>query len=277
MKFINYLDEAKETLEEVLAKSKIFLDDANSTNFRVTLYRGTKNGTKSFKKIKPRSDRIPMDSSLEFHNVIDSLYKEKTGYALRSSSIFCSLNMDIASCYNNSSTNDPFVVVPIGAYKLFMHDGIHDMFNDVEDKKFFIFYLKIEDAKEYIVSRWTKLNDNVGKKISKVLPNDLGSIILKDSKKEKREIKKFIDKTFTYKNVIIGNYNKNELDSWSPKLYPILQKMTKISHEFIKEIKEFKLNELGNIENEIHVVCNSYYLMTIQKYRELEELYKSFH
>lgn len=75
------------------------------------LFRGTSAGGQTFKKIKVRQDRKPMDTARERHDAFNQIIADKGLIANRSNALFCSTDYDTAGQYGNEC-----VIFPIGMF-----------------------------------------------------------------------------------------------------------------------------------------------------------------
>lgn len=135
MRLYNYLNEdegvfqfynpsEKETLKkawDIIQKDcKPFLKDIrNARNF---LYRGMKE-QKNFVKKKVRTDRSPMNTPEDLHELYDRYFKEKFGWNARSNAVFANGNSLEASQYGRE-----FMIFPIGNYKFVWSPEVEDLF-----------------------------------------------------------------------------------------------------------------------------------------------------
>jgi len=76
------------------------------------LYRGITNHRSLFDKLTVNTNRVPMGSSWELHNLFDNEFYKKFGWKARSNSIFCTGLEDIAMTYGMG-----YIVFPIGNFK----------------------------------------------------------------------------------------------------------------------------------------------------------------
>lgn len=92
-------------------------------NDRLFLLSGRKNTVNFFKR-KIRTDRIPIDTPVEYHNYIDDLFHKKFGWKARSNSIFCTGSFDTAEEYGNKV----YMIFPIDQYKILWSPKVGDLY-----------------------------------------------------------------------------------------------------------------------------------------------------
>jgi len=140
MKFKKFLNEA--TLEKIEEAAKMIARDCKpylkeNTIVKTsvgyifksngTLYRGCKGKVDVFKKITPRSNRIPVDITVDIHKRLDVLFKEKFGWKVRSEGVFTTGSKFVAGCYGGDDGG--YIVFPIGKYKFVWSPKVYDMWD----------------------------------------------------------------------------------------------------------------------------------------------------
>ncbi|MFW6129888.1 MAG: hypothetical protein ACOC56_01815, partial [Atribacterota bacterium] len=90
----------------------------------IFLYRGYKKVGKVF-KIKPRTNRIPRNTSLLVHDILDEKFKKKFGWKARSEGVFVVGNASEAGTY---SMGEVFLFFPAGNYKYIWSPTINDLY-----------------------------------------------------------------------------------------------------------------------------------------------------
>lgn len=257
---------------EFLENCQNYIKELKSTNFSKILYRGSKNSYELGQEIKVRNDRISRDSSKELHAYLDKLYKEATGIPLRSSSLFCSLSESSVKQYG-----EPYIVVPKGSYKLFMHNDIVDAYDNLESNIVDNFNINPNTFIDNVMLPFYKLNSQVANKIEDVLSIDIALDIENRAKENPKNLKYRAYKCFNIKNLIIPNneYVMNKTNAFSPLILPCLKKIWKITSSWIKEIKEVSLAKTKS-PNEIYCVCDSYYMILMRKEKFIEKVQTLF-
>lgn len=90
------------------------------------LYRGSKSISLSDKrsviKIKPRTDRHPLDTDKSLHEYLDELFLEHKGWSARSEGVFVTAKRSSAGSYGKI-----FIMFPIGSFKFLYNPDIVDL------------------------------------------------------------------------------------------------------------------------------------------------------
>ena len=136
-RLINYLNENTrqilfDSLEKIEKKCGSYLKEARKRNFG--MYSGRKRqGDKILIEKSVRKDRKPKDTPIEIHNRLDDMFEKKTGIRLRSNSLFCANDKDIAQGYGR-----PYYIFPMGKYQTWYNPKVLDLyayFNNADVKK----------------------------------------------------------------------------------------------------------------------------------------------
>lgn len=92
------------------------------------LYRGVRSSSLSDKrlvhKVKPRTDRRPLDTDKSLHALLDELFLKHKGWKARSEGVFLTSNRSTARAYGKV-----FVMFPIGSFKFLYNPDIVDLTN----------------------------------------------------------------------------------------------------------------------------------------------------
>jgi hypothetical protein len=108
---------------------------ANRDNFQQAnlLYRGIRGDYKvgDVVELTVRKDRRPLDSSKEFHELMNTLLSVHVGVKWRSEALFAVSSMDTARSYGNTVV----AVFPIGKYSILRSDEVRDMFTELAPPK----------------------------------------------------------------------------------------------------------------------------------------------
>ena len=122
MRLINYINESEDIPWDKIKKDcQPFIKDIKSPND--FLYSGRQTNEKFFTR-KVRKNRVPTDTPEIIHNLLDDMFKKKFGHKLRSESLFVTKDVEIASGYGT-----PYIILPIGNYKLFGNPKIYDLYS----------------------------------------------------------------------------------------------------------------------------------------------------
>ena len=112
------------------------LENDNLVNEFANIFRGSHKYTTPYLVITPYSEnRIPTDTNIEIHKYVNMLSSEKFGVPIRNL-IFADKNIKTASEYGN-----PYVLFPLGDYRLFYSENVKDFtahYNTDSDMIFFI-------------------------------------------------------------------------------------------------------------------------------------------
>jgi hypothetical protein len=131
MKFINYINEEFTKMIDIIMEAlnkdvrPDFLDVIKTT--RNFLYRGSNRKTDSIIKVKTRTDRVPLTSTIEFHNYMDEFFGEKFRWRARSEGVFTTGKEYDAAGYGGSSR--PYLFFPIGSFKFIWSTRISDLYS----------------------------------------------------------------------------------------------------------------------------------------------------
>ncbi len=108
---------------------------ANRGNFQNAnlLYRGIRGDYKvgDVIELMVRKDRKPLDSSKEFHELMNTALSNHGGVRWRSEALFAISSMNVASSYGNTVV----AVFPIGKYSILRSDEVRDMFTELAPPK----------------------------------------------------------------------------------------------------------------------------------------------
>lgn len=136
MKFQEYLTEAiytKESFDEAWANIVVDCDEYIKVLKNVPqgrfLWRGTNKRIKTFKKIKPRKDRLPKDTPEETHYILDELFKKYHGWRARSEGTFAVGKKNVSIHYG-----DPYLFFPANGYKFLWNPNIEDLWGEISDE-----------------------------------------------------------------------------------------------------------------------------------------------
>lgn len=164
-KFYNWLNEEEDVdiqpiLDDIGKKCGPYIRVLTSSTVDKFLLSGRKNKPSYFKGTV-RKDRTPRDTPKHVHNYVDELFYDEFGIRARSNTLFCSMDAHAVKTYG-----DPYLIFPIGQYKLIWSPEISDFYGDI-----------IQDAEGYderTIERTMEreIEDAVETyKITKVLPD----------------------------------------------------------------------------------------------------------
>jgi len=153
MRLVKYLNEniSQEDIDTMMSECNVFLNDLKKQSSRTPelLYSGRKGKMNDLFKGKIRKNRKPLDTPVEIHNMIDDEFKKQVGIKPRSNSLFCFRDEDRTSSYGT-----PYVIFPVGKYKLIWSYEVHDLYDYLrKTSTYFVYVIRNEDLK----STWIKL------------------------------------------------------------------------------------------------------------------------
>lgn len=103
------------------------LRDKRNSGHRM-IWRGIKGvGDTGINKKNIRSDRSPKDSSADWHNAFDNVFKKEFGWKARSEGLFVTGNEGNAKGYGTGC-----VIFPVGRYTLLWSERINDLYGEIE-------------------------------------------------------------------------------------------------------------------------------------------------
>jgi hypothetical protein len=122
----------KNDLEMFRSDCSKFLKESKMHPF----FRGSKNlSVTTYKKIKPRKNRKPLDTPQELHDAMDKSFKKKFGWKVRSEGVFCIGDKTQTNYYGKR-----YIILPIGDdYKFVWSSTIKDFSNELDDRKVYYF------------------------------------------------------------------------------------------------------------------------------------------
>ena len=78
--------------------------------------------------ITPRTNRKPLDTSIESHNALDKAFEAKFGKKLRSSSVFVTLDR-----FQSENYGDVYYIFPLSESKFYHSDSVDDQNNIINN------------------------------------------------------------------------------------------------------------------------------------------------
>jgi len=167
MRFKNYIIENKlldiisiEQMAKLFSKDcKPFFKDFYNIWDGEFFLSGRKNATSIFDKKRVRTDRRPLDTPEDIHNLINHWFYKKFGIKARGSSIFCTFSHTISTDYGIS-----YYIIPIGKYAAIASPNIKDFYGNIIDDGTGNLDMNSEDDKEYIINSLEKGNYKINKR-----------------------------------------------------------------------------------------------------------------
>lgn len=96
-------------------------------NTKKLIFRGEKKDLLFFKKKYP-TNRVPRDTNIYFHKIINYVFKKKGFIANRSNSVFTTSQINIANSYGN-----PYVFFPKNGYHYVWGSDVFDLYFDISN------------------------------------------------------------------------------------------------------------------------------------------------
>ena len=130
MKFQEYINEetkkypVEEMANMIKKDCKSFLKEVGENS----IYRGYKKQIKTIERIKSRSDRKPLGTPKEDHDMLNKMFKKKFGWKARSEGVFCSNDINDVQQYGIVH-----LFYPIGQYKYVWSPKVKDLTVNLED------------------------------------------------------------------------------------------------------------------------------------------------
>ena len=153
-RLIKHLNENNnvELLDGVIEKLKsdcsIYLNDIKRQD---DILLSGRNSKEKFFERDVRKNRRPKDTPIEIHNIFDNHFQKKTGIRLRSNSLFCANDKDIAQGYGR-----PYYIFPIGKYQTWYNPKILDLytyFHNADVKKSLDIHITIPEPLKLISTK----------------------------------------------------------------------------------------------------------------------------
>jgi hypothetical protein len=133
-RLLSYINETDEDISKKCKKMKRecsqYIRDIQSS--KKILVRGMDiSTTKTLFKKSVRKNRQPRNTPPEMHEFLDDMFLKKFGWKARSEGVFASINEQMGSIYGY-----PFVIFPVGNYKLLWSPLIRDLLINLHLGKF---------------------------------------------------------------------------------------------------------------------------------------------
>jgi len=265
---------------DINKKCQPFLKEFKSSNCKNLLFRAVNKKIKLYEEIKPRQDRLPKDTPLNIHKLLDDKFNENFGWKARSEGVFVSSNMEKIKPYGL-----PYIFIPIGKYEYLWSPKIEDLYEDLDlavfnKTKFTLNGTNIQrfgnNYKNKIEYDKLKKPESIGgswwyKDIDTRLTKKHNAIeYLKKVKKIKEsEEEIYMSKDFKwFPNISYNTFIKNRYENLTAEVDEIMEEM-------IRTYKDVNLNGLITHGNEAMFKCNSYYLINFDyKYNLLHFLFR---
>ena len=153
MRLKGYLTEGKDVTGMLIRDCKPFIK-ATSTFFTRSYTNDSdplKLGALDIVKVKPRTNRIPKDTPLYLHKILDNWFKQKFGWKARSEGVFTTPGN---SDFYGEAVN---LFFPIGPFKFITSTSVRDLYNTLDN----ILTRMDSEEKNRITKRssWSDLKD----------------------------------------------------------------------------------------------------------------------
>ena len=252
MKFINYLNEefdGSKIFEILNNDCSEFLKDFKPN---IKLFRGMKEFEPFFKNIVIKN-RNPMDTSKILHDVYDKIFYKKFNKKLRSESVFCSPNINVAESYGPL-----YVIFPKGNYKMYSSKYIKDLYITINQP---LYNSCIQNVHEKVDRDFVDMIlyfKYISGKIH-IIAQDFLSINEKFNLVEISEKDKSSDNLYDIIRSYLVNHIIPNKDRWEKHLGNLY--------------KEIYYKDLKGWDNEVMLICDEYYAL---KYEKFYDVFKSF-
>jgi len=110
------------------------------------IYRGMKTGGNLGEK-STRSDRMPKDTSMMMHNLIDEVMEDQYGWKPRSEGLFCT-----GDRYGTESYGNKYIIFPVGKFEYIWSPNVRDSYSQFGDSEM-MDKLILKDAKAESLSQ----------------------------------------------------------------------------------------------------------------------------
>ena len=210
--------------------------------------------------IKLRDDREPRDTDKDYHDAANDYLEHKFGVRFRSKSIFTFPN------FANKGYGDPFVVFPVGDYKVCYSPKVYDAYNEVFEGSF----KTSSHRKEFV--KTTNIVDEVfgSTKFGKFLMSyvdelskDVRASIYQDMLREIIELEVFFNSSLMVEKTL-------EKIFWFPFAAAIISNKQSVKKEFCKRI---------GLESDVRIGSDEFDKQMLHYFRESPEMkadYKEF-
>jgi hypothetical protein len=132
MKFKQYLNESvsvDQAIDMIKKKCAPFYKDFTRFPFEGFLYSGRRSNSSDIIEKPIRTDRRPMDTKIDISAELDDMFYKKFKVKPRSSSLFCIADERDAATYGT-----PYVIFPVGQYKLIYSDRVGDLYTETQKR-----------------------------------------------------------------------------------------------------------------------------------------------
>lgn len=156
MNFFEYIveDETATPKEKIVAgivktikrDCKAFLVEAEKNFF----YRGSNTVVLEYMgKFKSRTDRMPKDTPLWMHEILDKFFMKRFKWKVRSEGIFVNASKILAQVYGT-----PYLFFPMGKYKYAWSPHVQDLFDDLSINTWFTNVTSVDNISRDAALSW---------------------------------------------------------------------------------------------------------------------------
>lgn len=127
MKFYNFINEASRlTAYDIANLIKKDCSEYLNNNKGIVLYSGRDRENLKFLDKQIRKDRRPLTTNRKLHLLMDNIFKSIFNIKLRSETLFCTLDIDVAEGFGNV-----YVIFPKNGYNFYWSEKIGDFTEDI--------------------------------------------------------------------------------------------------------------------------------------------------
>lgn len=134
MKFQNYLNEKNDInidsiFDTLINDCKPYIEAIKKAN--KVLVSGRNNIELEFSKREVKTDRVPKNTPIQIHKLLDNLFYDKFGVKARSGTLFCYTNSIHEKIQTFNSYGHAYFVFPIGNFDIINNTNISDLYIEV--------------------------------------------------------------------------------------------------------------------------------------------------
>ena len=117
--------------------------------------------------ITPRTNRKPLDTSIETHNALDKAFEDKFGKKLRSSAVFVTMDR-----FQSEQYGEIYYIFPLSESKFYHSDIVNDLNNIINNSiKFNLDRMILKGAKKFL-EKWEKEKYNLETPVEKLMRSE---------------------------------------------------------------------------------------------------------
>lgn len=230
------------------------------------LYRGVNSYINSdYELFKKQPRKGPSHTALLYHQIINTLSKEKFGFEIRKDTVFCAKSLDIAKTY---AKFEPYVFIPKAEYGLYYNENVSDLTIDLNlmtpiDNRvvitLFSQYRFTTNLLPEFISEYRKYTN-----IHKDEYHNISTF---------KELHEFLIKFIkNYLNIIDNDdpyFERKLLNSFDGIFKGLVKEKLERIQKYIQNIHSTKF--IKNIDSNVEIMadCNEYYLIDIDYFEKV--------